>query len=357
MLELIQISRSEFGEPHIHPLNLRLEPRCFNSLLGLTLSGKTTLMRLMAGLEQPSGGTILVDGEDVTGKSVHTRDVAMVYQQFINYPNMSVFDNIAAPLCASGRRPPDLTTRIGDVAELMRISDLLDRKPHELSGGQQQRTAIARALARHARLVLLDEPLANLDYKLREELREELPQLFTERNSVIVYSTADPMDALLMGGNTAALHEGRLIEFGPTPEIYHNPCSLLAARVFSDPPLNEADAEAHDGKIVATTIGVTLPPHDALAAVAAHAGPCRLAFRPHHLKLGAPPDNRAPSFTGDIILSEISGSESFIHVRVGACEWVAQTNDITVPSEGRVDLHVAPDDMMVFSKSGERLGH
>ena len=359
MLELQNIHLADAGVTSIHPTNLALMPGEFSNLLGATLSGKTTLMRLMAGLEKPSDGALLVDGEDVTGRSVRARDVSMVYQQFVNYPAMNVFDNIASPLCASGRPPRDLKNRVGEVAELLRISDLLQRMPNELSGGQQQRTAIARTLVRNAKLVLLDEPLANLDYKLREELREELPRLFAKRNSVIVYATTEPSEALLMGGNAAALHEGRVVQFGRAADVYHNPQTLLAARIFSNPPLNEMSVTARDNAAVADDAGVTMPLRGVLGALAN--ARCRIAFRPHHLQLGSAPaggkdKDEWVSLRGKIIVTEISGSESFIHVRVGACKWVAHAHQVVACANNELlEMHVSVGNFMVFTEAGDRL--
>src|SRR3712207_2404185 len=153
----------------------------------------------MAGLDRPSAGRVLAEGVDVTGLAVRRRSVAMVYQQFINYPTLSVFENIASPLRVSRLPRAEVEGRVREAAKLLRLEPYLARKPLELSGGQQQRTAIARALAKRAALVLMDEPLANLDYKLREELREELPKLFAQSGAVFVYATTEPAEALLLG--------------------------------------------------------------------------------------------------------------------------------------------------------------
>ncbi|MEO1294183.1 MAG: ATP-binding cassette domain-containing protein, partial [Pseudomonadota bacterium] len=161
----------------MHPTDLTLEPGTMNVLLGPTLSGKTSLMRIMAGLDVPSTGRVLWQGTDVTGQRVQDRGVAMVYQQFINYPSLSVYENIASPLRLQRVPRDEIDKRVRATAELMRLEGFLDRKPLELSGGQQQRCAMGRALVKGAGLVLLDEPLANLDYKLREELRAEIPKI------------------------------------------------------------------------------------------------------------------------------------------------------------------------------------
>ena len=186
-LSLRGVSHKVGAQQHLYPMDLRLAPNAVTVLLGATQAGKTTLMRLMAGLDRPSEGTITVDGTDVTGWPVRKRDVAMVYQQFINYPSMTVRDNIASPLrlrTSHGQLDRDaIRRRVDELATKLHIEMHLDKLPAQLSGGQQQRVALARALAKQAPLMLLDEPLVNLDYKLREELREELGQLFAAGES------------------------------------------------------------------------------------------------------------------------------------------------------------------------------
>src|SRR5919106_6484463 len=188
-LELKNLTKRVGAETYIYETSLVLAEGGFNILLGSTLAGKTTLMKLMAGIEKPTAGEVWFKGTNVTGAPVQKRNVAMVYQQFINYPNLTVYENIASPLRVLGVPKRAIEERVGRVAELMRITPMLGRMPSELSGGQQQRTAMARALVKDADLVLLDEPLANLDYKLREELRDELPRLFADRDCTVVYAT------------------------------------------------------------------------------------------------------------------------------------------------------------------------
>ncbi len=253
MLELDRVSKHVGASLHINDVSLVLEKGTVNVLLGPTLSGKTSLMRLMAGLDRPTSGRVLVDGKSVTGVSVRQRNVAMVYQQFINYPAMSVYDNIASPLRLQGASKAVIDTKVHEAAELLKLTEFLDRTPLNLSGGQQQRTALARALVKGAELVLLDEPLANLDYKLREELRVELPRLFAETGAVFVYATTEPHEALLLGGKTITLHEGAVTQFGPTIDVYNQPVDLQTAQTFSDPPMNIISADVQDGQLQAGT--------------------------------------------------------------------------------------------------------
>src|SRR5882724_3216338 len=175
-LSLEHVVKTVAGEPHLIDVDLAVPRGTLNVLLGATGAGKTSLLRIIAGLDRPTSGTVRFDGVDVTRVPAHKRSVALVYQQFINYPSLTVRDNIGSPLRLA--RVPDRHARVDELARTLRIDDLLDRLPGELSGGQQQRVAIARALAKSADVVLLDEPLVNLDYKLREDLRDELRGLF-----------------------------------------------------------------------------------------------------------------------------------------------------------------------------------
>ena len=248
-ISLDNVTVVSMGENVVTDVSLTVERGSINVLLGPTLAGKTTLMRLMAGLDQPTAGRILVDGKDTTGVPVRRRSVAMVYQQFMNYPSLTVYENIASPLRVARLDAKEIDRRVRRAADVLGLQSLLDRLPNQLSGGQQQRTAIARAIVKNAELVLLDEPLANLDYKLREELREELPSILRQAGSILVYATTEPLEALLLGGLTATLSQGRVVQFGPTPRVYHVPSSIDSARVFSDPPLNEITVIKQDGSL------------------------------------------------------------------------------------------------------------
>ena len=279
-IELRNVSLRVGAETHIYETSLSLEAGQFNILLGTTLSGKTSLMRLMAGLEKPSSGEIYANGENVTGVAVQKRSVAMVYQAFINYPSFSVYDNIASPLKVAGLPKKEIDEKVRRFAELLKLTPMLNRLPDELSGGQQQRTALARALVKGADLVLLDEPLANLDYKLREELRDELPKMFADTGATVVYATSEPLEALMLGGYTATLNEGRVVQFGETSGIYRRPQNLESARVFSDPPINTAAIEKRGADAwLSDSVNWPLP-----AALAERPdGRYTIGLRPHHL--------------------------------------------------------------------------
>ena len=320
-IELRNVSLRVGAETHIHETSLSLEPGQFNILLGTTLSGKTSLMRLMAGLEKPASGTLWANGIEVTGVPVQKRSVAMVYQAFINYPSFSVYDNIASPLKVAGLPKNEINARVHKFADLLKLTPMLDRMPNELSGGQQQRTALARALVKGAELVLLDEPLANLDYKLREELRDELPKMFADTGATVVYATSEPLEALMLGGHTATLHEGRVVQFGETSTTYRHPETLQSARVFSDPPVNVASIEKRaDTAYLSNSISWKVPAK--LAAMPD--GSYKIGLRPYHLS----PDGEGVEVEGEVQIAEISGSESIVRVNIEGNNWVSETHGI-----------------------------
>ncbi|MGI9372892.1 MAG: ABC transporter ATP-binding protein [Hyphomicrobiales bacterium] len=346
-LELKDVSVVDGRETHIYPTSLTLEPGSFNVLLGTTLAGKTTLMQIMAGLQKPSSGEVWFDGSDVTSVTVQKRNVSMVYQQFINYPHMSVFDNIASPLRVARLPNAEIKRRVDGMAELLRISAMLDRRPSELSGGQQQRTAMARALVKDSELILLDEPLANLDFKLREELRDELPKIFAERNCVVVYATTEPTEALLFGGQTAALHEGRVADFGKTKEIFRKPVDLISAKVFSEPPINTASVTKRDGRIILND-QVHWDADDRLAD-----GEYTIGVRPHYVS-PIKRDGNAVAIEGTVQVAELSGSETVVHFDAYGDSWISLSHGVHPFDAGEsATLYVDMTRCFYFRESGE----
>ena len=350
-LTLEAITKQVGAETWLHPMSLAPQPGAVTVLLGATQAGKTSLMRVMAGLDAPTAGRVRVDGNDVTGVPVRERNVAMVYQQFINYPSLKVWDNIASPLKLRGERA--IGSRVRELAAKLHIEGLLDRYPAELSGGQQQRVALARALAKAAPLMLLDEPLVNLDYTLREELREELTQLFASGDATVVYATTEPGEALLLGGWTAVLGEGELLQYGPTAEVFHATRSLRVARAFSDPPMNliAADAASIGVQLRAgPELQVPLPAAASKSAtnaltVGVRAGALRVTQRPGDVAL-----------PGSVELAEISGSDTFVHVATAVGELVAQLTGVHFFELGAaVTLYLAPAQAYVFDAAGALL--
>lgn len=349
-LQLDRVSKDVGAERHISEVSLTFEPGSLNVLLGPTLAGKTSLMRLMAGLDRPSEGRVLVEGRDVTGMAVQKRRVAMVYQQFINFPSMTVYENIASPLRVARRDRAEIDRRVREVAELMHLTPLLERLPLELSGGQQQRTALARALVKEAGLVLLDEPLANLDYKLREELRAELPRVFEKSGAIFVYATTEPTEALLLGGNTVTLHQGRVTQFGPAAQVYRAPQDLVTAQTCSDPPLNTLAVEKRGHEMVGHGGAFALT--DAVLPAGLPDGAYTLGFRSHHLCRERPP-GPAVAIHARVVVSEITGSESFVHVAYGEERWVSIVNGVHDFAPGEeIELWIDEAGIFLFEASG-----
>ena len=323
-LELRGASKVIRGIMHIKPTSLLFEPGHFNVLLGQTGSGKTSMIKLMAGLDPLATGQILMNGEDVSKLSTQKRNISLVHEFFVNYPHMTVFDNIASPLRVAGMAKSEIAGRVEEAADILQLRPMLARRPHELSGGQQQRCALARAIAKESRTVFLDEPLANLDYKLREELREQLPELFAGRGAVVVYATSEPEEALLLGGKTVLMDDGVTTQFGPTADIYRSPQSLAAARVFSDPPINTAII-VKKGALAQIDNGASWPLSGDAAVLPD--GTYTMAIRPHHV---TPTAQNAQSIAvpGRVLVTELSGSDSSAHFQMGADSWVSLAHGV-----------------------------
>ena len=290
-------------------------------VLGANQAGKTDLCRLIAGLNTQAEAEIRLDGEDLQGIKPQNRPVSMVYQAFVNYPNLTVHENIASPMRARRMATAERRGRVNELADMLQISDLLERFPHELSGGQQQRLAIARALAKNARVLLLDEPLVNLDFKLREKLEYELRDLLKATNTVVIYTSSDPRDAFALGDQLLLLANGRKIQAGPPIDVYRQPLSLAAMELLADPCVNRF-----------TRAGETC------------------ALRPEHVSVNRIEDTAtAIGFDMNVTAFETSGDESFIHGRVAEHDWVVRCYGMPEVRVGsQLNLHARVDDVVSF---------
>ncbi len=362
-LSLEGVSKKVGANPWLYAMDLAPRSSAVTVLLGATQAGKTSLMRIMAGLDVPTAGRVLVDGNNVVGVPVRQRNVAMVYQQFINYPSLTVRNNIASPLKIRGDK--NIEQRVNELAQKLHIEMFLDRLPAELSGGQQQRVALARALAKGAPLMLLDEPLVNLDYKLREELREELAELFATGNSTVIYATTEPSEALLLGGYTAVLDCGELLQYGPTAQVFHNPKSLRVARAFSDPPMNllagHLSAEGIQlagGPLLPRVNFANLSQNQIQAqgqpqvkAQATIGGQVTVGLRASALSLTK--HTGSIELLGKVELAEISGSDTYVHAQTVVGEMVAQLTGVHRFSLGEeIALYFNPAQVYVFDANG-----
>ena len=230
-------------------INVEILPGEFFALLGPSGSGKSTTLRILAGLDRPTSGRLFIDGEDVTDAEPSQRDVAMVFQSYALYPHMTVFQNIAFPLEMTKSSKRDIAPAVREAARKVRIDHLLDRKPGQLSGGQQQRCALARAIVREPRIFLLDEPLSNLDAKLRLETRFELKKLQRSLGTTAVYVTHDQEEAMTLADRMAIFMDGEIKQIGRPDEVFNNPNSLDVAAFIGNPPMNLLPALYIDGEV------------------------------------------------------------------------------------------------------------
>ena len=322
---------------NLHAIGCDFAGGVFNVVLGRNGAGKTRLARRLAGLDADHDVTL--DGRPVT-----PADAAIVFQEFINYPSLSVRANIASPLVARRRPAREIAARVAEIARALSIEELLERKPSELSGGQQQRVAIARALAKDAPVLVLDEPLANLDYKLREALIDELESLAARPGRVLVYFTADPREAMALAEHLVLLDAGRLLQRGAPLDVWSKPVSVAAADLLSDPGINAASIDALDANLELDGMWRQRDGVDGRSRGAV------LGVRPEHLRLARRDGD--VRITTRVALAETNGSETFLHVEAGALNWVAHLDGIHRFDEGAaVDLWFAATDALVFESA------
>ncbi len=350
------------GETHLAAINAEFQPG-LNVIIGPTLSGKTSILRLIAGLDKANAGDIRLHGKSILHLPVQKRKVAIVYQQYINYPNFTVYDNIASPLRLAKLNQQEIDSRVREVAELLRINDYLQRLPSELSGGQQQRTAIARALVKQADVVLLDEPLVNLDYKLREELRREMRTIFAEKNTLAIYATTEPLEASLLGKNLVVLDKGQVLQVGAGKTLLANPADLRTAEILSDPKINSIHGQVKNGVVIFNESISFETSVLRQAQVELSDGEYQFAIRPHHLQIvnssqKSPTNNNAEAESfirvqAKIELAEVSGSETLVHVQFGDTSWIVQQLGVhQYQLDQEVWVGFDPADLHVFDSRG-----
>lgn len=283
----------------------------FFVLLGPTGAGKTTSLRVIAGLEKQDAGVVTFDGEPVDARSPAERDIAFVFQQYSLYPTMSVYDNLAFPLRSPLRKTPEaeIKQRVTGAAEKLRISHLLERKTAKLSGGEMQRVSIGRAIVRNPRIFLMDEPLSNLDAKLRESLRIELEHIQKTQHSTTLYVTHDQVEALTLADRIAVLRQGRIVQIGTPQDIYDRPATIFVAQSVGAPRINLLPARCENNQISITASSVQLP----LPATGDQLPPTfTLGIRPEDVQ---PASDGA--FVGQVVLIEPLGVETILHIKSG----------------------------------------
>lgn len=302
------------------PMSHRFAEHAISVVLGANRSGKTLLCRCLAGLAQPVAGRMLLDGQDLADTDVRHRPVAIVNQAFVNYPAWTVADNIASPLIARGVSRAKRRQRVDTIAGKLGLEPFLERFPHELSGGQQQRVAIARALAKDARVLVLDEPLVNLDYKLREALRDELRALLAQEGLTVIYTTTDPADAFSLGSAVLLFADHTVVQSGSPIDVYRRPVSIGAAALMSEPTVNKAQREAEVW-----------------------------AIRPEHVRLEPPGTDAAENFRLLVEEVETNGGHTFVHGVVDQQSWVVKLPGMmSLPIGAWLPVYVRRQDIMCF---------
>ena len=352
-VQMIDLSKRFETADVLSPINLTIEQGEFVVLVGPSGCGKSTLLRLIAGLEAPSTGRILIGGRDVTDAAPSDRGLAMVFQSYALYPQMTVAQNIAFPLKVAGVKKREITERVGEAAAMLDLTDVLGRRPRALSGGQRQRVSIARAVVRRPDVLLLDEPLSNLDAGLRARMRHEFARLHQQLGATMIYVTHDQLEAMTLANRIVVMSAGRIEQVGAPLDVYRHPASLAVAAAIGSPGMNLVSGRiaAADGRgamvrlptgdDVATSASV---PTDAVGAAVT------LGVRPEHLY----PDASGP-FDGAIELFERLGPLSFAHLgaRGAAGTIVAQLpGDSAVTLGEHLRVGVAPQNAHVFGADG-----
>jgi sn-glycerol 3-phosphate transport system ATP-binding protein len=333
-VELCGVTKS-FGDVKvIHGIDCAIEDGEFVVILGPSGCGKSTLLRIVAGLERAGSGDVRIGAERVNDVEPKDRNIAMVFQNYALYPHMSVYDNMAYGLKIRGTDKAETDRRVQEAARMLELTALLARKPRQLSGGQRQRVAMGRAIVRQPQVFLFDEPLSNLDAKLRVQMRLELQKLHRRLGVTSLYVTHDQVEAMTLGSRIIVMNSGRAEQIGTPAEVYHQPATLFVAGFIGSPPMNllPGTVSADGSALSADGLAVQLPvPVPALAG-----RQVVLGLRPEQLQLGG------DALQVDVEMVESLGADHLIHARAGRCDLVVRAGDAPMPAAGaRIGLGFA----------------
>jgi len=334
-------------EFHLRDVSFQMEKGRLYTVLGRTLAGKTTMLKTIAGLLTSDSGSLEYGGQDFLRLPVWKRNVAMVYQQFINYPHLTVQENVAFPLKQRRMAPAEISEKVAAALRMVGLQGFETRRIQELSGGQQQRVALARSFAKEAGILLLDEPLVNLDYKLREQLRDEFRNIFSSevsRESILVYCSTDPLEAMQLGGDIIVMDKACILQQARAREVFENPANTRVAEIANDPAMNLMAGRIEDGLIVVNNeIKLEVPRHFGRLS----AGEYLFGIRAAEITVA---DHGVPF---RVELSEISGSETFIHLRNGDQALVGQMDVVQeFGMDETVSVHIDTDWLYAFDTAG-----
>ncbi|MDN5787581.1 ABC transporter ATP-binding protein [Pseudorhodobacter sp.] len=326
----------------LHGLNADIADGEFIAVLGESGCGKSTFLRIIAGLEDATSGAITIDGKNVTEQGPRDRDIAMVFQSYALYPHMTVKQNIDFPLELMGLDKAERERRIADTAELLNLTPYLDRKPRDLSGGQRQRVAMGRAIVREPKVFLFDEPLSNLDAKLRVQMRSEIRNLQQRLHVTAIYVTHDQVEALTMADRVMLMNGGRIEQFAPPLELYDRPASVFVASFVGTPPMNLVDGQMKAGTGIAALD--TVFPYDAPTSQ-----DVTLGFRPEHVRIATAQDAH---FSGKLLSTENTGDRLNLVLLVAGQEVRVSLNERHDLTPGDiVACRVLDDHIHLFDRS------
>ncbi len=345
------------ARPAVDRLNLEVDDGEFLVLVGPSGCGKSTSLRMLAGLEQVDGGSVVIGAHEVTNLPPKSRDIAMVFQNYALYPHMTVFDNMGFALKVAGKAKSEIQQRVKEAARLLELEEYLDRKPRALSGGQRQRVAMGRAIVRNPQVFLMDEPLSNLDAKLRVQTRSQIAALQRRLNATTVYVTHDQVEAMTMGDRVAVLKDGVLQQIGPPRDLYDAPTNVFVAGFIGSPAMNLIEARLVDGGGEVAGLHVPISRHQ--LAAAAELGDSRVivGFRPEDAQI----TTAEQGLPVQVDLVEELGADAYIYSRLQASDAPAQ---VIVRTDGRrpprhgeqIGIAITADHASFFSYStGERL--
>lgn len=353
---LLKNIRKSFGALEvISGVDLEITPGEFVVFVGPSGSGKSTMLRILAGLEDVTSGQIQIGEHDVTYASPSDRGIAMVFQSYALYPHKTVFENIAFNLRLNKVSKAEVDTRVQEAARILRLTELLDRKPSQLSGGQRQRVAIGRAIVRNPDVFLFDEPLSNLDAALRVEMRFEIEKLHRNVGATMVYVTHDQVEAMTLADRIVAFDGGKIQQIGTPLELYNNPSNLFVAGFIGSPKMNFIPATVGPSHSVEVNLDGAKSFALTHRELRGH-GECTLGIRPEVVRIGEE-DPKALVFKGEIVSLEQLGHVSYAHVDYGAdMPMVVQLPASAKEKRGdMVPISIAPNDFHVFDKEGQSI--
>lgn len=345
------VSKSFGNVKVLHNLNLEIEDGEFVALVGPSGCGKSTLLRILAGLDQPTEGELFMGGNWVNDLSPRDRNIAMVFQSYALYPHMTVRENMGFNLKISGMSKDEIKKSVEEAADILDLGPLLDRKPSQLSGGQRQRVAMGRALVRAPDAFLFDEPLSNLDAKLRVQMREEIKRLHKQVRTTSVYVTHDQIEAMTLADRIVIMKGGRIQQIGTPTELYQNPANEFVAGFIGSPSMNliQAELKTQDGKRVVTLENGTELVSDRVKDDIAD-GPVTIGLRPENLRLiNDGTENNVLS--GVVNLIEPTGAQNHLKVSLGEHSLtVVDTELVSLQMNDTVQIQIAPENLHVFSR-------